>query len=110
MNFSPKLRNCSKVGPICRARAKSWRPSLEVELPSALFRRMEDARASDGVLPSLQTARLVPASFHPLFPFLLKLVPPQDIGKQVYIERGLFAQNSHALAVLASASLQSNGY
>jgi hypothetical protein len=66
---------------------------------------MADSPACAGAAASRQIFLLLPVLLRPLFPFLFKLVPRQDIGKHVHIELRLFAQNSDALTVFAPSSL-----
>jgi hypothetical protein len=104
----PQVWECSKVELFCRGCVECWPPFPVAELPPAPSQGMAAPLACAGAAASRQIFWLAPVLFRPLFPFLFKLVPPQDVGKQVHIELRLFAQDSHAFAILAAPGLQRN--
>jgi len=96
-------------GQIFLACARWSLPIFAVRSPLAPFLDREDGPGPDVVGVSRQISWLPPHLLRPQLPFLLKLMPLQDIGKKVQVEACLFAQHRHTSAIFRASGLQANG-
>jgi hypothetical protein len=81
---------------------------LELHYRPALSREREGAPIHVDAFLSPQKFWLPPRLLLPERPFLLKLMPLEDIGKQVHIELRLFPQNPDALPILVAPGLHTD--